>query len=320
MSFGRASRLIDAALRWREASIAAVAVLLVLYFQAVNENFLSFANLTTLSQFVAGSAIIACGEVMLLICGEIDLSAGKVFALAPFVMMFANNAGVPLPAAIVLGIIAGAFVGLLNGLVTVRLRIPSFVTTLGTLYLLNGLTLTISHGSPVTTPGDPAFADIMGAAGYAEFMWALAVVAVMHVVLRNTRWGIYTIATGGNAVGAAEAGIRTGRIRIGAFVLTGSLAALTGMLESFRIGSIDPLAGGNDAMFMAVAAGVIGGTPLAGGAGTILGALLGAIVLGVLRDGFILQGVSAFTFDMILGGAILLAMIANVHLPRLRRA
>jgi simple sugar transport system permease protein len=317
---GGGGRLLDAALRWREASILAVAIALVLYFQTVNANFLSGANLQTLSQFIAASAIIACGEVMLLICGEIDLSAGMMFALAPFVMFFANAAGVPLLLALLLGIAAGAAVGLVNGLVTVRLGVPSFVTTLGTLYLLNGFTLTISHGSPVATPGTEAFAMVFGAGGYSQFLWALAVVAVMHVVLRHTRWGLHTIATGGNPVGASEAGIRTARIRIGTFVLTGALAAFTGILEAFRIGSTDPLAGGNDVMFLAVAAGVIGGTPLAGGAGTIIGALLGAIVLGVLRDGFILQGVNAFTFNMILGGAILLAMVANVHLPKLRRS
>ncbi len=316
---GGAGRLFDAVLRWREASILVVAIALVLYFQAANANFLTGVNLQTLSQFVAAPTIIACGEVMLLICGEIDLSAGQMFALAPFVMFFANGSGVPLFLALLLGVVAGAVVGLINGLVTVRLLVPSFVTTLGTLYLLNGFTLTISHGSPVATPGGQGFAAAFGAGGYSQFLWALGVVAVMHVVLRHTRWGLHTIATGGNSIGASEAGIRTARIRVGTFVLTGALAAFTGILEAFRIGSTDPLAGGTTIMFTSVAAGVIGGTPLAGGAGTIIGALLGAIVLGVLRDGFILQGVNAFTFDMILGGAILLAMIGNVHLPRLRR-
>ena len=313
-------RLLDAALRWREASILVVAVALIVYFQAANANFLTGANLRTLSQFIAAPAIIACGEVMLLICGEIDLSAGMMFALAPFVMYFANGAGVPILLAMLLGVLAGAFVGLINGLITVRLRVPSFVTTLGTLFLLNGFTLTISHGSPVVTPGGETFAAVMGAWDYSQFLWALLIVAVMHVVLRHTRWGLHTIATGGNPVGASETGIRTGWIKIGTFILTGALAAFAGILEAFRLGSSDPLAGGNNIMFMAVAAGVIGGTPLAGGAGTIIGALLGAIVLGVLQDGFNLQGINAFTFNMILGGAILLAMVGNVHLPSLRRS
>ena len=314
------ARLIDAALRWREASILVVAVALIIYFQASNANFLTGANLRTLSQFIAAPAIIACGEVMLLICGEIDLSAGMMFALAPFVMYSANGYGVRMIPAILLAVLSGALVGLINGLITVRLKVPSFVTTLGTLFLLNGFTLTISHGSPVVTPGSEDLAAVMGAWDYSQFLWALLIVAIMHVVLRHTRWGLHTIATGGNPVGASEAGIRTGWIKVGTFTLTGALAAFAGILEAFRLGSSDPLAGGNNIMFMAVAAGVIGGTPLAGGAGTVIGALLGAIVLGVLQDGFNLQGINAFTFNMILGGAILLAMIGNVHLPRLRRS
>lgn len=305
-------------LRWREASIIVVAVLLVIYFEASNGNFLTNDNLQTLSQFVAPWVIIACGEIMLLICGEIDLSVGQVFALAPFIMYFTNHAGLPIGLAIVVALVVSALVGLFNGAITVLLNVPSFVTTLGSLFILNGLTLTISRGFPVNTPGGPVVTAIMGAGAYSEIIWALAIVALMHVVLRNTRWGLHTIAVGGNAVGASEAGIDVGRIRIGNFVLTSVLGGLTGILEAFRIASTDPLAGGTEYMFLAVAAGVIGGTSLAGGSGTILGGLVGAIVLAVLRDGFTLQGINAFTFDLIIGAAILIAMVANVRLARLR--
>ncbi len=315
----RLAGLLGRAVRWREFSIVVVAVLLTVYFQAVNDNFLTEANLQTLSQFIAASAIIACGEIMLLICGEIDLSAGHVFALAPFVMYFANQAGLPIWLALIVALLASSLVGLFNGLVTVKLKVPSFVTTLGTMYLLNGFTLTISHGSPVETGGSEDFANIMGASGYAEILWAFAVVAVMHFVLRQTRWGLHTIAAGGNLVGAAEAGINVAHIKVGNFMLTSVLAGFTGIIEAFRISSTDPLAGGTGIMFLAVAAGVIGGTPLAGGSGTVLGGLIGAIVLGVLRDGFTLQGINAFTFDMIIGAFILVAMISNIHMSRLQR-
>ncbi|MBV9734556.1 MAG: ABC transporter permease [Acidisphaera sp.] len=300
-------------MRWREASIVAVALVLVAYFEAANSNFLTDANLETLSQFIAAPAIIACGEIMLLICGEIDLSVGQVFALAPFIMHDAAAVGLPLGLALLAALAVSALIGLLNGAITVRLGVPSFVTTLGTLYLLNGFTLTISRGSPVDTGGSEGFADLMGAAGYSEIFWAVAIAAAMHGVLRRMRWGLHSIAAGGNAIGAAEAGIDVGRIKIGNFVLTSVLGGLTGILEAFRIGSTDPLAGGTGMMFQAVAAGVIGGTPLAGGSGTILGGLVGAVVLGVLRDGFTLQGINAFTFDMIIGAAILVAMIGNIH-------
>ena len=307
-------------LRWREASIVFVAVVLAAYFESANHDFLlTGASLQNLSQFVAPVAILACGEVMLMIGGEIDLSAGMVYALAPFVMYFAHQAGVPMVLSILLGIAAGALVGLLNGVITILLSVPSFVTTLGTLFLLNGFTLTISNGTPVGVEASQGFANVMGHGGYSEFFWALGVVVVMHVVLRNTRWGLHTIASGANPVGSSEAGISVRRIKIGNFVISGALAAFTGVLEAFRISSIDPTAGGTNIMFLAVAAGVIGGTPLAGGSGTVIGALIGAIVLGVLNDGFTLIGINAFTFNLILGGAILLAMLFNIHINRLRR-
>ena len=311
---------VDTLFRWREASILLVAVVLAAYFEYANNNFLlTGASLQNLSQFIAPVAILACGEVMLMIGGEIDLSAGMVYALAPFVMYFAQQAGIPLIPAILLGIAAGGLVGLINGVITILLSVPSFVTTLGTLFLLNGFTLTIANGTPVGVESSPAFANFMGHGGYAEFIWAVGVVIVMHVVLRNTRWGLHTIASGANPVGSSEAGISVRKIKIGNFVLSGALAALTGILEAFRISSIDPTAGGTNIMFLAVAAGVIGGTPLAGGSGTVIGALIGAMVLGILNDGFTLIGINAFTFNLILGGAILLAMLFNIHFNRLRR-
>ncbi|HET9147063.1 MAG TPA: ABC transporter permease [Acetobacteraceae bacterium] len=301
----------------REASIVIVAVLLFIYFAVANSNFISGDNLQTLSQFIAPSAIIACGEIMLLICGEIDLSVGQVFALAPFIMAYTAHAGLTLGVGIIFALIASAIVGLINGLITIMLKVPSFVTTLGTLFLINGFTLTISGGFPINTPGGPTVAAIFGA-GYHEFLWALLIVLIMHVVLRHRRWGMHTIAVGGNLTGATEAGINAARIKVGNFMLTSVLGGITGILEAFRIGSTDPLAGGTNIMFLAVASGVIGGTSLAGGSGTIIGGLIGAAVLGILQDGFTLQGINAFTFDMIIGAAILIAMVANIYFGQMR--
>ena len=204
----------------------------------------------TLSQFVAAPVIIACGEIMLLICREIDLSVGQVFALAPFLMENINDIGVPEPLAIVAALAACALIGLTIGLITIGLRVPSFITTLGMLFLITGLTLTISRGYPANTAGGPILTGIMGVWGYSEILWALAIVAIMHVVLRHTRWGLHTIAIGGNIVAAAEAGIAINRIKIANFVLTSTLGGFTGLLEAFRVGSIDPLAGGSNIMFL----------------------------------------------------------------------
>ena len=319
---GRAfwSNLAGILLRRREASIIVVAIILVVYFQASNQNFLTQDNIRTVSQFAAATAIISAGEVMLLICGEIDLSAGMVFAFAPFIMFFSYQAGLPIWVAIIFGLLASAAVGLFNGLVTVLLKVPSFITTLGTLFLLEGITLTISNGFPALTPNVGAFNQVFGNSPYSEIIWAIAIVIVMQIVLSFTKWGLHTVATGGNLLGASETGVNVNRVKIGNFMLCSVFGGFAGILEGFRITSIDPLAGGTPIMFAAVAGAVIGGTSLMGGLGTIVGAFLGVLVLSILNDGFTLLGVSAFTFDIILGAAILIAMILNVRLQLLREA
>ncbi len=317
-----ARRAADEFLRRREASILLVAIGLAAYFQVAKPVFLSRGNLVTLSQYVAPVAIIAAGEVLLLVSGEIDLSVGSVYTLAPFLMHYAidyyHSPAIP---AILLVLLVGALIGLINGLVTVALRVPSFVTTLGTLFAINGITLLTSHAYPAEIPASAAgIGRWLGRADWSELTWAVLIVALFHTVLTSTRWGLHTIAVGGNLVGASEAGVRVGRVKVANFMITSTLGALVGMLEAFRVNTIDPSAGGTEIMFAAVAASVIGGTALAGGSGTIIGAFIGALVLGTLRDGFNLIGISAEAFDLILGIAILGAMISNVHLARLRRA
>lgn len=314
---GAVRRLYELLLR-PEASVIVVSAALIAYFEVVNANFLTNDNLETVSQFVAAPVIICCGEIMLLICREIDLSVGQVFALAPFLMQHAQAWGLPVVGAIIAALVICALIGLLIGLITIGLSVPSFITTLGMLFLITGVTLTISRGFPANTPSGVLLDGIMGAWGYSEIVWGLAIVAVMHIVLRHTRWGLYTIAIGGNPIAAAEAGIAINRIKIANFVLTSTLGGFTGLLEAFRVGSADPLAGGSNIMFLGVASGIIGGTAIAGGAGTIIGGLVGGIMLGVLQDGFTLQGINAFMFDTIIGAAILIAMVANIHLARLR--
>src|SRR5438445_3811079 len=314
------NRVASSLLQARWASILVVALALGAYFTVSNSNFLTSSNLLVLVHFLSAVAIIAAGEVMLMICGEIDLSVGQVFALAPFVMFFTWDAGLPLAVGIVAGLAVSALVGLINGLVTVKLHVPSFVTTLGTLFLVSGVTLTISHAFPVQTPEQGTrLADVMGYNVYADLLWALAVIAAVQVGLSYTRWGLYSVAVGGNLVGAREAGVNVNLIKIANFMLCSVLGGFAGTLQAFRITSIDPTAGGNDIMFRAVAAAVIGGTALAGGSGTVTGALIGALVLSILLDGFTLQGINANTFGIILGAAILIAMILNVYLQRRRQ-
>jgi simple sugar transport system permease protein len=317
--FGR--RVAAWLVRRREASILLILLALIAYFSLRTDAFFGADNAQVIAEFSAPIAIIAAGEVMLLICGEIDLSAGMVFAFSTWIFYFANTDwGLPIWLAVIVGILSGALVGLVNGLITVLLHVPSFITTLGMAYLLNGLTLNISGAFPVETPGGHTFFRFFGGSPYVTVYWALGVIVVMTVLLTRTRWGLHTVATGGNLLGASETGVNVRGIKVGNFVICSALAALAGILESVRIDTIQALQGGFPLMFYAVAAAVIGGTSLFGGSGTIVGAALGVLVLAVLNLGFTLQGISAYWFDFILGVGIIVSMALNVNLERIRQS
>ena len=318
---GLVGRLLVGLIRVREASIFLVLVGLVLYFQAVNSAFLSPQNLLSLAQFAVPYVVIASALCLLLICGEIDLSVGQSFAFAPIVMYLAyEKFFLVLPLAVVVGLLAVALVGFVNGLITVYLGVSSLITTLGMFFLLAGLNVTLTGGFPATTPDTTFVTQALGEYSWSGAIWALAVVAVLQLVLSRTRWGLHTYATGGNPLGSREAGVSIARIKIGNFMLVGILGGLVGIIEAFRINSIDPLVGGPNIVLLCIASAVIGGTALLGGIGTVTGASLGALVLTILQNGFTLQGISAYTFNIILGIAILVAMILNVYVARLRGA
>lgn len=308
--------------RQREATVFVVAAVLLLYFGIrYNSTFVSQTNLANLlSETAAPIIIIAIGEVFLLICGEIDLSAGFVFTFAPFLMHYLIDFyGWPAWPAIIVALLFGVVVGWFNGFLTVTMGLPSFITTLGTGFILLGLTLTTSHAYPAVIPTSTiGIGRWIGAAPWSQFIFAVILTVIFIVVLQRTKWGLHTVATGGNALGAREAGIKTGRIKYGNFMLCSTLGALVGLQTAWYTNTIDPSAGGYQPMFYAVTAAVIGGTAMLGGSGTILGAFLGGIVLATLINGLNVAGVSANPLDIVFGLAILLSMIANVRLARLR--
>jgi simple sugar transport system permease protein len=309
----------------REGSVIVITVVTAVYFAVTLDRFGTTDNFKTLLPYFAPVAILAAGEVYLMINGEIDLSIGAVYLFAPFMFYEINNAGVPLIAALVLALVACMVVGLINGLFTAVVGINSFIATLGMLLALEGLTLIISHAQPVETPGTKVaevttFARFFGAGTYSELIWALAIVIVLQVVLTFTRWGLYTVAVGGNRLGAAEAGVKVRLVIIRNFILCSMCAAIVGVLEAVRTSSVQPdPAGANDVLFDGISAAVIGGTLLAGGSGTVVGALIGALFLGILRDGLIIKGVNADYLSFYLGLAIIIAMAANTYVGRVRK-
>lgn len=310
--------------RQREATVFVVAVALFLYF-AIDQgsNFTSKANLVTLFSNPAnasGIAIIALGEVYLLISGEIDLSVGFVVGFAPFLMHFLTDFyGFPGLLAILFALLFGLVVGLVNGFFTVTVGVPSFITSLGTSFVLLGLIGTTSHDEPAQIPADVVgIGKWIATYSWANIIWAIALTVVFHIVLTRTRWGLHTVAVGGNRLGAREAGIHVNRIRYGNFMILGVLGALVGLQTMYFTNNIAPTAGSYQPMFYAVAAAVIGGTAMLGGSGTILGAFFGAVVLAILLDGLALKGVSADPINIVFGAMVLAAMVVNVQLARVR--
>jgi simple sugar transport system permease protein len=316
-------------LRQREATIFLVALALFIYFAVANSNFLGNANISNLlSGFAAPIIILSIGEVLLLICGEIDLSIGFTYLFAPFLMYYLIAFyGVPAILAILLSLVFGLVVGLVNAFLTVTVGLPSFITTLGTGFILMGLTLTTSHAEPANIPKSAVtigkYFGAQNAGGlfnWSAIIWAVVLVAIFQVVLTQTRWGLHTVSVGGNQLGAREAGISVARIKYGNFMIAGLMGAIVGLQVAFYDNTIDPSSGGYTPMFYAVTAAVIGGTAMLGGSGTIIGGMLGALVLALLQDGFNIIGISSNPLFIIFGAAILAAMIANVQLTRLREA
>jgi simple sugar transport system permease protein len=308
--------------RQREATVFVIAVALFLYF-AIDQgaSFTSKANQVTLwSDNVAPYAIIALGEVMLLICGEIDLSVGFVVGFAPYLMHYMIDFySFPGLLGIFVALLLGLVVGWVNGFFTVTVGVPSFITTLGTGFILLGLINTTSHDQPANIP-----AQVLGVGkwiatyAWAPIIWAIVLTLLFHILLTRTRWGLHTVSVGGNQLGAREAGIHVNRIKYGNFMMTGVLGSLVGLQQMYYTSNISPTLGSYQWMFYAVTAAVIGGTAMLGGSGTIIGAFFGAVVLGILLDGFPLIGISADTLFIVFGAAILAAMVANVQLARLR--
>jgi simple sugar transport system permease protein len=320
-----ALKLLRGFLTLREGSIIVVTIVTIVYFAINAHGFATSGNFKTLLPYFAPFAILAAGEVLVMVNGEIDLSIGGVYLITPFIFYKVFHAGVPLVPALLISLLASATIGFVNGFFIAIVGISSFVATFGMLFTLSGVTLVISHSAPVSTPGTSyahvgAFGQVFGAGTYSELVWALAIVAILQLGLTFTRWGLYTVAVGGNRLGAAEAGVRVKAVLIRNLITCSACAGLVGILESVRTGTATPdPSGASGILFEGIAAAVIGGTLLRGGSGTVVGGLIGALFLGALHDGLIIKGVSADYLDLYLGLAIILVMTINVFVSRVRR-
>jgi simple sugar transport system permease protein len=308
----------------REGSIVVVTIIAALYFALKSSRFTSVSSFQTLLPFFAPYAIIAAGEVFVMVNGEIDLSVGTTGLFIAFWFHQVHGYGLPLVVSLIVILLTAMLIGAINGFFTAYVGISSFVTTLGMFFFLGGVTLVMSHSTQVNLPGTSilghgTFERIFGRGTYAELIWALVLVVILQLTLSFTRHGKYTVAVGSNRIGAAEAGINVKRNLVRNFMICAVLAGLAGVLENVRAITLnpDPSATSNY-LFLSISAAVIGGTLLQGGSGTVVGAFIGALFLGIINDGLTLVGTSANYLDLYLGVVIILAMVINTYVSRVR--
>lgn len=297
------------------AELVPVILIAIVIFAALNSAFLKPANLLTILASMAFVGIIAVGQTVVIISGNIDLSVGAVAALCAVIGAKLMVAGAPIAVAVIAALGVGAVVGLFNATLTV-LGIPSFIVTIGTLYMAGGLAVFITKGQPVF-PLPPQVTEI-GVAKVGPFTMPFlimtAILVVVGLVLRLTRPGRCVYAVGGDAAVARLAGISPRRVVGVSFALCGVTAALAGLLQMAALASASNTIGAGWEL-TSIAAVVIGGTSIFGGRGTILGTFLGLLLLGIITNGLVSAGVEP-NWQTLAVGAIMIAAIGFDFLRR----
>ena len=288
------------------ASLIALCVIIAV----LEPKFLSTGNLGSVARQTAVITIMAMGMTLVMVSGGIDLSVGSMMALAGVTGAFVLAGGAPTIVGIATSIGAGAICGLANGAAITTLRIPPFIVTLGAMGIYRGIALLVTDGKAVvglpTKFGLLAEGNIFGLIPV-PLLIVIAVALAIHFLLSSTRLGRYCYAIGSNVEAARYAGVRVARCQIIFYLILGALAGLAGAIESARLVTGQPTAGEGYELRV-IAAVVIGGGSLSGGQGTVIGTIIGALIMGVLANGANLLGISSFTQQIVIGTVIVLAV------------
>jgi ribose transport system permease protein len=286
------------------------------FLSLYTDTFLTSTNIFNILRAFSWIAISAFGQCMVIITAGIDLSVGSVMGLSGLASAMLLVRGVPVPVAVVGGLLTGLFVGFLNGLMITKGKLPPFIATLGTLLMARGLCYGLTGGWPVRDLPQ-AFRDlgqydipIAGLGVPLPLIFMLVFAVLTSIFLTRTVWGYRIYAVGGNETATGLSGINTGRVKTMVYSLCGLLTAIGGVVMTARLGVAAPTAA--DAYELdVIAAVVVGGTSLMGGEGTILGVLIGAAIMQVLRNGLVLVGVSAYWLQAVQGLVIVVAIMLD---------
>ena len=283
-------------------------------------HFLTVSNLLNVAQQTSINAIIAVGLTFVILSGGIDLSVGSMVAFSGVVMASLLERAVPAPVAALAGLTAGSACGLVNGALISWGKLPPFIATLGMMSVARGGALLYTDGRPIS-----GFSESFRWLATGEILWIPvpillmgAVYLVAHFVLRRTPFGRYVFAIGGNEEAAVLSGVPVRPYKMMVYGASGLLSGLAAVVLTARLNSAQPIAGINYELD-AIAATVIGGTSLMGGQGSVVGTLIGALIMGVLRNGLNLLGVSSFVQQLVIGAVIILAVLLDMTFKRPRR-
>lgn len=292
-------------------------VLLCAFFAILSPYFFTVSNLLNVAQQSAIIAVISVGMTFVIITAGIDLSVGSVLAFAGVTMASALHAGLPVPLAIMIGFATGFGCGLLNGMLISFGKLPPFIATLGMMSIARGAALWYTDGRPISGFDDGFRFLATGEIFHIPVAVIIMIVVyfIAHFVLTKTKLGRYTYAIGGNEEAAILSGINVKLYKNIIYGIAGLLSALGAVLLTARLNSAQPIAG---IMYEldAIAATVIGGTSLMGGQGTVVGTLIGALIIGVLRNGLNLLGVSSFIQQIVIGSVIIGAILLDTALKK----
>ena len=307
------------------AVIGAILVFIVFAVWAGGSGFLSLAGTASYLEVAAQVGIVASAVALLMIAGEFDLSVGSVVGAAGMVVAISIGViGLPVWLSVILAFVFALFVGFINGYLVVRTRLPSFIVTLGMLFILRGLTIGITRAITGRTQvgglADPVANDpiaIIFTADLGPFsvsiLWWIGLALLATFILLRTSFGNWIFGVGGSAIAARNVGVPVNRVKIILFMATAASAALLAVIQVLSVGSGDVLRGGSKE-FEAIITAVIGGTLLTGGYGSAIGAVFGALTLGMTQQGIVFAGIPGDWYQAFLGVLLLAAVIVNNYI------
>lgn len=291
-------------------------ILFSLIISVLNDRFLTLSNISNVLRQTSINSIIAAGMTFVILTGGIDLSIGSTLAFTGATSAFMIFSGVHPLLAVIFSLLLGMGLGMLNGIIISKGRLQPFIVTLATMTILRGATMVFTNGKPIST-GYDAYGEIFNKIGEGYIfnipnpVWIMiAIFSFGYFILKNTTFGRYVYALGGNEDATALSGINVDRIKIFVYGINGLLAALAGIIITSRLSSAQPTAGSGYELD-AIAAVVLGGTSLAGGVGSILGTVVGALIIGILNNALNLMNVSSYYQLLLKGLVILIAVLLD---------